>query len=160
MKFTSVLITVIILFAVSVCSKPAKTSAENSEITLIENSIRNCIGWAKTKDFRLLYSIISNDSDYLEVDPGKGVIRGFDEFRKNEKIWGDSSFRAIGFEIRDLKITISESGSVSWFYCILDDINEWKGEPASWINTRWTGVLEKRKGKWTMVQMHFSFANE
>jgi hypothetical protein len=47
---------------------------------------------------------------------------------------------------------------VAWFYCILDDINEWKGQPANWENTRWTGVLEKRDGRWVMAQQHFSFA--
>jgi len=40
--------------------------------------------------------------------------------------------------------------------CMLDYINEWQGRPASWIDTRWTGVLEKRDGRWRMVQMHFS----
>jgi len=49
---------------------------------------------------------------------------------------------------------------VAWWYCMLDDINEWDGQPASWENTRWTGVLEKREGKWVIVQMHFSFAKE
>ena len=129
-----------------------------TEIPLLENSIRNCIGWAKDKDFQLLYSIIANDSDYLEIGPGQKVTKGFEEFKKNEAIWGDPGFKAIGYEIRDLKISLSQSGTVAWFYCILDDINEWKGEPASWLNTRWTGVLENRKGSWTMVQMHFSFA--
>jgi hypothetical protein len=28
------------------------------------------------------------------------------------------------------------------------------------LNTRWTGVLEKREGKWLIVQMHFSFASD
>lgn len=41
---------------------------------------------------------------------------------------------------------------------MLDDINEWKGQPANWENTRWTGVLEKRDNNWIIVQMHFSFA--
>ena len=27
-----------------------------------------------------------------------------------------------------------------------------------WKNTRWTGVLEKREGRWVMAQQHFSFA--
>jgi len=49
---------------------------------------------------------------------------------------------------------------VAWFFCILDDINEWKGQPATWENTRWTGVLEKRDGRWVTVQQHFSFAND
>jgi hypothetical protein len=47
---------------------------------------------------------------------------------------------------------------VAWFFCILDDINEWKGQPANWENTRWSGVLEKRSGRWVMAQQHFSFA--
>jgi hypothetical protein len=130
------------------------------ELPVIEKSIKNAIGWAKNKDFDLLYSVIANDSNYLEVDPKPPIIRGFEEFKKNEVFWGDPNFKAILYEIRDLKISVSESGTVAWFYCILDDINEWKGQPASWMNTRWTGVLEMRKGKWVIVQMHFSFAKE
>jgi hypothetical protein len=132
----------------------------NAELPVLEKSIRNAIGWAKNKDFDLLYSTISNDSNYIEIDPGPGIIRGISQFKKNEAFWGDSAFKAIRYEIRNLKITVSESGTVAWFSCILDDINEWKGQPASWMNTRWTGVLEKRKGKWVIVQMHFSFAKE
>jgi len=130
------------------------------ELPLIRKTIESSIGWAKNKDFGLLYRVIANDSDYLEVDPRAPIIRGFKEFRKNERFWGDSEFKAIRYEIRDLKITVSQSGSVAWFYCMLDDINEWKGQPASWMNTRWTGVLEKRKEAWVIVQMHFSIAKE
>jgi len=129
-------------------------------LPLIEKSIRSSIGWAKNKDFQLLYSVIANDSNYLEIGPGPGITKGFDEFKKNESIWGDPGFKAIDFKIRDLKINLSESGTVAWFNCVLDDINEWKGKPASWLNTRWTGVLEKRNSRWVIVQMHFSFAKE
>jgi hypothetical protein len=130
----------------------------NKESILVREAIHGSIGWAKNKDFSLLYSIIANDSDYLEVDPDSGIVMGFAEFKKNEAFWGSPDFKAIRYDIRDLKITLSESANVAWFYCILDDINEWKGRPATWENTRWTGVLEKRKGRWVMVQMHFSFA--
>jgi hypothetical protein len=51
-------------------------------------------------------------------------------------------------------------GEVAWFYCILDDINTFKGKPAEWRDTRWTGTVEKREGKWVIVQQHFSFASE
>ena len=131
-----------------------------AELPVIEKTIDDAIGWAKSKDFGLLYSIIANDSDYLEIDPNPGIIKGFNEFKKNEVFWGDPNFKAVRHEIRDLKISVSECGTVAWFYCVLDDINEWKGKPACWMNTRWTGVLEKRKEKWAFVQMHFSFAKE
>ena len=151
---------IIALAVINSCQVKVNDPNLKKELQLIENSIRSAIGWAGKKDFKLLYSVIANDSCYLEVSPGPRITRGFDEFKKNEVIWGDPGFKAISYEIRDLNITISESGTVSWFYCILDDVNEWKGEPASWLNTRWTGVLEKRKDRWIIVQMHFSFAKE
>ncbi|MFH1699086.1 MAG: nuclear transport factor 2 family protein [Candidatus Zixiibacteriota bacterium] len=52
---------------------------------------------------------------------------------------------------------MSQSGTVAWFSTILDDINEWNGQPANWINVRYTGVLEKREGNWVITQMHFSY---
>ncbi len=127
------------------------------ETALVEKAIHHSIGWARDKDFQLLYNTIANDSNYIEVDPGPGLIKGFDEFRKNEAFWSSPDFKAIRYEIRDLVINLSGSGDVAWFYCRLDDINQWKGQPANWENTRWTGVLEKREGRWQIVQMHFSF---
>ena len=124
----------------------------------ITRTIHSCIGWAKTKDFALLYGSIANDPDFLEVHPDGRVVSGFDDFRKAEAFWGSPDFKAVRYEIRDLRIRLSKSGDVAWFYGLLDDINEWKGRPANWENTRWTGVLEKRDGRWVMVQQHFSFA--
>jgi hypothetical protein len=137
-----------------------RTARHEADLEIVKSAIYNSIGWVENKDFKLLYSIIANDSDYLEVDPEPGVIRGFSQFKKNEEFWGSPDFKAISYDIRDLSIKLSENTDVAWFYCILDDINEWKGKPACWMNTRWTGVLEKRCGRWIMVQMHFSFAKE
>jgi hypothetical protein len=131
-----------------------------AQLPVIEKTIKDAIGWAKDKDFGLLYSIISNDSNYLEVDPGTEIIRGFDKFKKNETFWASPDFKAISYDIRGLTINLSKNGDVAWFFCVLDDVNEWKGQPACWMNTRWTGVLEKRKEKWVIVQMHFSFSKE
>ena len=161
-KVSIIIVIVLLLTITNRCiyqTKPIEIDKSN-EIALIEKAIHGSIGWAKNKDFKLLYSIIANDSNYLEVDPNPEIIRGFDEFKKNEVFWGNPNFRAIRYEIRDLKISVSECGTVAWYYCVLDDINEWKGKPAEWRDTRWTGVLEKREGRWVIVQMHFSFAQE
>ena len=130
------------------------------EKQLVEKVIHGSIGWAKHKDINLLYSIIANDTSFLEVHPEEKVVRGFEDFKKAEKFWMNPDFKAIKYEIKDLSINFSNSGDVAWFFCMLDDINEWKGRPANWENTRWTGVLEKRNGKWVIVQQHFSFASE
>ncbi|MBN2634581.1 MAG: nuclear transport factor 2 family protein [Bacteroidales bacterium] len=151
---------VLLIFAIfhSSCKSDYEKNPAEEELMLAEKTIHASIGWAKNKDINLLYSVIANDSSFLEVHPGGRVVNGFKEFSKAEEFWMDPGFRAVRYEIRDLKITISPSGDAAWWFCILDDINEWKGEPANWENTRWTGVLEKREGKWIIVQQHFSFA--
>jgi len=70
------------------------------------------------------------------------------------------AFKATDFAIRDLRITFSESDTVAWYSCYLDDHGEWNGQPGGWDNARWTGVVEKRNGKSVTVQMHFSFAKD
>jgi len=157
---TPLMIFLLILFFHSGCIREKEAVNRDSEIDIVKSAIHTSVSWAKKKDFDILYSVIANDSDYLEVDPGNSIIRGFTEFKKNEAFWGSPDFKAVSYDIRDLKINLSQKGDAAWFYCVLDDVNEWKGQPACWINTRWTGVLEKREGKWAMVQMHFSFAKE
>lgn len=140
------------------CSqKKVNPEVEKMKIT---EAIHNAIGWAKDKNFDILYAVIAHDPNYLEVQPSDRVVKGFDEFKEGEKFWGSPNFKAIRYDIKDLTINLSNSGDVAWYYCVLDDINEWKGQPANWENTRWTGVLEKRGGKWVIVQMHFSFAEK
>ena len=127
---------------------------------LVEKAIHSSIGWAKSKDINLLYSVIANDTNYIEVDPNDKVVKGFQDFKKSEVFWMNPDFKAIRYEIKNLAINFAKSGDVAWFFCMLDDINEWKGQPANWENVRWTGVLEKRENNWVIVQMHFSFASK
>lgn len=126
------------------------------ELARVEQAIRAAIGWAKNKDLGLLFDTIAGDENFLEVHPDGNVVRGFTEFKKAEPIWMSPNFKAVRFEIRDLRIRLSKGGDVAWFFCVLDDMNTWKGQPANWENARWSGVLEKRDGRWVMAQQHFS----
>jgi ketosteroid isomerase-like protein len=144
------------------CSSCTQVSFEEKrevEIKEIAKTIDSCIGWFKDKDFDLLFSVVAHDPDYISVHPTDKVIRGFDQFAKSSEVFKNPDFKYVRHELKDLTINLSMSGDVAWFYCVLDDINEWKGEPANWENARWTGVLERRNGEWIIVQQHFSFAS-
>jgi ketosteroid isomerase-like protein len=130
------------------------------EIRLIAKTIDSCIGWFENKDFDLLFKVVAHDSNYISVHPSDKVIRGFKQFENNSEIFKNPHFKYVRHELKDLTINLSSSRDVAWFYCILNDINTYKGQPANWENARWTGVLEKRDGKWVIVQQHFSFAVE
>jgi ketosteroid isomerase-like protein len=142
----------------STARQPAPPSRDR---TVVEQTIRDSIGWALTKDRALLERIIAHDTDLFMFNPdSKSTTVGWDAFVKNFAFWMDPRFKATRFDVRDLRTTFSRSGDVAWFSAILDDLAEWDGKPTGWKDTRWTGVLEKRDGTWVIVQMHFSFASD
>ncbi len=133
-----------------------------AEKAAIEKVIKNNIGWAVEKDTTLLYSTISHDDDLFYFSPAdNGNISGFKAFKElTEGFFLNPDFKAVGYEVKDLVVHLSKSGDAAWWHCRLDDFNQWKGQPANWVDVRWTGVLEKREGNWVIVQMHFSFPTD
>ena len=146
-----------VLIIISCNHKSKSVINEETEVT---RSIKNSIGWALEKDTTLLYSIISNDTDLLIINPDSSQIEGFEAFKQvTNSVWMNPKFKATHYEVKDLKITFSRNGDMAWFYCLLDDFGEWDGKKTGWENVRWTGVLEKVSGIWIFRQMHFSFPN-
>ncbi len=109
------------------CSSNAPMNVE-AEKGKIQAVIETSIGWALTKDKQALYNAVAQDSSFFIINPDSSTVDGFAAFE-------------------DL---------VENFF-MLDDFGEFRGRSTSWINARWTGVLEKRKDQWKIVQMHFSF---
>lgn len=134
-------------------------AAERAEISKV---IHNSIGWAKTKDKELVFGCFAKDQELFWFSPrDDGTIYGYEAFVElTDGFFMLDDFKAVRYEIRELQINLSQSGDVAWYHSRLDDFNEWKGQPANWEDVRWTGVLEKRDGKWVIVQMHFSDASD
>jgi ketosteroid isomerase-like protein len=141
------------------CAKeaPRNPAAERKEIQRV---VGNSITWAMNKNTDLLFGSVAQDSAFFIFHPDSAsTIVGFDAFKQmTNDVFMRPEFKATGSAIRDMRIDISRSGDVAWWSAILDDFGEYNGKPYAWRNTRWTGVLEKRDGKWVIVQMHFSFA--
>ena len=155
---------ILLLFVLSLfvfnCSENTAQIDREAEIRAISQVIDNAIGWFETKDFELSFSSFAQDSNFLEVHPTDNVVHGFEQFKKNAEIFKNPEFLYLRHETWDQKITLSKNGDTAWFFCMLNDISTWKGQEVGWENTRWTGVLEKRDGRWVIVQQHFSFASE
>jgi len=142
------------------CSPQTGAAAEKAKVA---QAIHDNIEWPyPEKNLELLYSTIAKDPSFFIFHPdSKSTIVGFDAMRNLvEQVFMNPGFKATGSDIRDLRVNLSRSGEVAWFSAILDDFGEDNGKPYAWLNTRWTGVLEKREGKWLVVQMHFSFASD
>ncbi len=128
----------------------------------VEQTIHNCIGWALTKNLEKLYASIAQDDDFFIFHPdSKSTIVGFEAFKRfGEKVWMNDAFKATDYDIKDLRLKFASCGEVAWFSCFLDDHSEWNDHPIGWDDCRWTGTVEKRDGRWVVVQMHFSFPKD
>ena len=129
-----------------------------SDRAVVEQTIRDSIAWALTKNRPLAERVLTHDPDLFMFNPDSKATVGWDELAKNFEVWMDPRFKATSCDVRELRLTFARSGDVAWWSAILDDLGEWDGKPTGWKDTRWTGVLEKRNGAWVIVQMHFSFA--
>jgi len=151
-----VVASLLLVGSLAVAEPPAEDRA--ADRAAIAQVISSCIGWAKDKNLERLYSVIAHDDDYISVTPRQRVVKSFADVQQGVPFWMSPDFQYVRHEIRELEVTFARCGEVAWFYCVLDDINTYQGEPACWENTRWTGVVEKRGGRWVIVQQHFSFA--
>ena len=127
----------------------------------VERVIHDSIEWAlDDKNTDKLFGSVAHDGDFFIFHPdSRSTVVGFEAFRSMaESSWLTPDFRATSSAIRELRVSFSRRGDVAWFSALLDDCGEWQGRLGCWKDTRWTGVLEQRDGRWVIVQMHFSFA--
>jgi ketosteroid isomerase-like protein len=130
------------------------------EKAIIAKVIRDNIMWALTKDVEMQKDTMAHDEDLFIIWTGSThITSGWKEHEKSFETWLDPRFKAVRTEVRDLQIHLSRSGDVAWFFANLDDVVSWDGKVSRFgEGLRWTGVLEKRDGRWVIVQLHASLA--
>ena len=104
---------------------------------------------------------MAHDEDlFILWTDSKSVTAGWKEYVRLFDTWMDPRWKATLTEVRDLRVHLSRSGDVAWYSAMLDDLSDWDGKPTGARDIRWTGVLEKRDGRWVVVQMHGSVARD
>jgi ketosteroid isomerase-like protein len=137
------------------------TADREAEKAAVAKVVQDSIRWALTKDRALQESTMAHDEDLFVLwTDSKSATSGWKEYSKLYDTWMDPRFKATLTEVRDLRVHLSRSGDVAWYSATLDDLGEWDGKPVGDRDIRWTGVLEKRRGKWVVVQMHGSVAKD
>jgi len=133
-------------------------AADREQIAAV---IEDSIAWFKTKNFDRLFEIFPEDPDLFMFQPNsKETVIGGQAFREGAAQWRAPENVYLRHEIRDLRLKMSQSGTVAWWSAVLDDCGSYGGQEFCWKDCRWTGVVEKRAGKWVIAQAHFSFAKD
>lgn len=128
----------------------------DSEFAQVEKAINQFYHLYETKDLELLKALIADDDDMVNF--GTDAVEywvGPDQLKESlQQQW--AAFDEPHITLENVAIKISESGSVAWYSLFINLNVTFKGKISEWKGARSTGVLEKRKGKWLIVQFHNS----
>jgi ketosteroid isomerase-like protein len=157
----TIILTQIIIFPFASCRKVAiEEVVHQDERKVLEQALKNVFGCDLGKNFKLFNCSIAYDLNFISFSPKKRGNFGFDDVIKDSAFWGNHTFRAIRYELKDLQINYSLSGDVAWYFCYLDLVNKGKDNLTNCENIRWTGVMEKQNGRWRVVMQHYSIVSE
>jgi len=134
--------------------QPIATASPDYEA--VKEAIEQSIGWAIEKDFDAMFRLWADNLFHFWVFSSSQIV-GLESFKSFAEQWRDPEFRGTRYRFKDLRITISRSGTVAWYSCFLDDCTSYRGKESCMENVFQTGVLEKRDGRWLHVQMHGSY---
>ena len=137
----------------SSCTQEGDLTSRRSEVSEV---ITQLLVAYETEDIGLLSRIVVQNDNIIFFGTGASEhYSGWDSWKSSQtEKWGmDQKIRITS---TDLKVFIPENGHIAWF----TDVEHWHliGEEDS-INAnrvRVSGILEKRRGTWKIVQIHFS----
>ena len=157
MRIVQIISLFLFLFVLSSCMQQVDFDAEKEQVNAVLDICNK--GW-ESQDLTAISSVYAHDPDMIAfgTDLAERFV-GWEDLEKSLKEMF-ASFNDLTYQISNRTIKISKSGDVAWFTEIQDIkliVNEEKRELK---NGRNTGVLEKRDGKWVIVQSHFSLPVE
>ena len=155
MKYLILNFIVMALIALGCAQRAGKVdlAAEKSAVKEVVDQMVQAI---QTENIQTISNIVAHDSDIVifGTDASERWV-GWDMFeaamRKQFEAFSDSKI-----SVSNQVINVNSSGQVAWFSEVMDWSMQTQGQQVDLKGLRLTGVLEKRKNQWLLVQMHFS----
>ena len=153
MKHLIILMLCGIFLFFAACETRVNIETEKAEIKSVIDQFFNLY---ITKDIDILSSLMAHDEDMVNFGTDKVEHWvGWESLKETYmKQW--QAFENPEITMKDQVVKISRSGTVAWYSMFLDFKVTFRGETVQWEGARTTGVLEKRDGRWVIVQFHNS----
>ena len=150
-----VTITVVYL-SVALFSMAAQAQDRIAEYEKVKAVIDHFGRMWEDEDMEAFANVVAQDADILIVGTDSAEVwQGYEAYRSARQRQY-ASFENVEFNVYDQQIRMSEDGTVAWFVETFDLVTIAQGNPVSLEGIRLTGVLEKRRGYWRIVQLHNS----
>ena len=143
----------VVLLLMTACVQNVDPVAEKAAVKDVLDKMEQAM---TSEDIESFASIVAHDTDMVNfgTDATERWV-GWDALKSSmERQF--AAFDKMQMSVRNQVIKVAAGGDVAWFSQVMDWNLEAGGKPVSLKGIRVTGVLEKRAGKWLIVQMHFS----
>jgi uncharacterized protein (TIGR02246 family) len=160
MKRSFVFLSLVIFMALFLSCRCQQETAVQVDLEKEESAVRATINqlWQswETGDINLISELIAHDPDIVifGTDAAERWV-GYEEFRTAAE-QQFAAMESVQISAYDEVFKIHNSGDVAWCSSIADIAGVSMGEDFEMAGLRFTAVLEKRDGKWMIVQAHFS----
>ena len=138
------------------CKQKGTCVNKEEELTKVENVLEKYVMANENQDFSLIEQIWAPDDDIVLIgtDSDEKLI-GWNQINKAIK-HQFAEFEDTYISVIDQNISMNETANTAWFSEVLNYNFIYHGKAQSFEGIRFTGVLEKRKENWKLVQCHIS----
>lgn len=153
MKHTSVWVVVAVLLSLCSCAPNLDLDRERVQVKAVLDQM---IEASEAEDMASLSRVYAHDDDMVifGTDAGERLV-GWDVLKDLMQKQFDATENS-KISVRDEVIKVHHSGRIAWFSEVIDWELTAGGQAVQLEGLRATGVLEKRKGGWVIVQLHYS----
>ena len=134
-------------------NKIVEIEAEKAKVTWVVNQFAQF--W-ETADLEMLSRTFAHDADMVNYGTDESECFVGWEVLKESLEQMLPMLQDIKINVKDQVIKVHSSGQVAWFSQVWDWDLMVGGQPVQSHGQRFTGVLEKRNGRWVYVQFHNS----
>lgn len=153
----AILFTALAMFVFSACKREEKMICDpQAEKEAIRLMLQKYINANEAQNIAMIGEVWANDSVVLSLGTERhDVFKGFESVEKKFQEQFEK-FENTYISARDIEIYVHPMCQTGWFSEILQ-YNYTQGDKAlEYPDLRFTGFLEKRAGKWVILQTHLS----
>ncbi len=138
------------------CDKEQEKINSEQELKAVSNVLEKYVIAQESQDLEQVQSVWAPDGDIVIFGTaGDEKLVGWEEIKNAFKTQYDL-FDEVFITVKDQNIKMSKKCHTAWFSETIDYSYTANDEAKTYEGIRFTGVLEKRDGKWYIVQSHMS----
>ncbi len=150
----TMLIAASVMLGVVLAALAGEKGIESQKVKEVENFLDRQLKAFDVRDLKALMDMLAKDPSVVMLGNGPN-----DRWVGPEAIKKAYESQLLQYESEKISLhgtIVGVQDNIAWFSTQAHLLKKTKAQGQSMLRINWSGVLQKRKGKWLLVQSHFS----